>query len=69
MGPAVSAAVVAGWVRSNLATLDQEIVDKHLLKAFAEMCKLRNVTLTKSTVQKQSMLRAELTTLHIEKTE
>ena len=69
MGPAVSAAVVAGWVRSNLTTLDQEIVDKHLLKAFAEMCKLRNVTLTKSTVQKQSMLRAELTTVHIEKTE
>jgi ribonuclease HI len=69
MGPAVSATVVAGWIRSNLATLDQEIVDKHLMKAFVEMCKLRNVTLTKSTVQKQSMLRAELTTLHIEKTE
>jgi len=69
MGPAVSAAVVAGWIRSNLATLDQEIVDKHLMKAFVEMCKLRNVTLTKSTVQKQPMLRAELTTVHIEKTE
>jgi ribonuclease HI len=69
MGPAVSTTAVIGWVRSNLATLDQEIIDKHLMKAFAEMCKLRNVTLAKSTVQRQPMLRAELTTVHIEKTE
>jgi ribonuclease HI len=69
MSPPVSAAALTEWIRMNIAILDKEIVDKHLLKAFAEMCKTRNVTLTKQTISKQPVFRAELTTVHVEKTE
>ena len=69
LGPSVPAADVAKWVRNNVSTLDSEIIDKHLMKAFAEMCKLRNVTLTKQTVAKKPMLRAEVTVVQIDKTE
>jgi hypothetical protein len=43
-------------------------MDKHLYKAFQEMCKAKNVTLTKNVSQRTTMLRAELTTVSIEKT-
>jgi ribonuclease HI len=69
MGPAVSSAVISRWIRANLAELDADVVDKHLMKAFTEICKVRNVTLSKSAIQRQAMLRAELTIVHIEKTE
>jgi ribonuclease HI len=69
MGPPVSGASLSSWIRANLAVLDPEVVDKHLLKAFIEMCKSRNATLTKQTVAKQPVYRAELTTVHVEKTE
>jgi hypothetical protein len=69
MSPSVSTDVLTTWIRENLSKLDTEVINKHLFKAFTEMCKTRNVTLTKSTVQKQSMVRAELTTVQIEKIE
>ena len=69
LSPPVSGAALATWIRSNLAVLDQEVLDKHLLKAFTEMCKTRNVTLTKQTIAKQPVYKAELTTVHIEKAE
>ena len=69
MSPPVAAPVISAWIRANIAALDSEVIDKHLMKAFVEMCKTRNVTLTKQTVSKQSVYRAELTTVHIEKVE
>jgi hypothetical protein len=69
MSPPVSGAALTTWIRSNIAVLDTEVVDKYLLKAFTEMCKTRNVSLSKSTIAKQPVYRAELTTVHIEKTE
>ena len=54
------------WMRANLSTLDKDIVDKHLVKAFAELCKIRDVNLTKQTIQRTPMLRAERGHLQIE---
>lgn len=67
MGPPVSGGVLTKWMRENLATMDPEVVDKYLMKAFTEICKTRNVTLSKQTVAKQPVYRAELTTLVVEK--
>jgi ribonuclease HI len=67
MSPPVSATTLAVWLRANIATMDAEIIDKHLMKAFSEICKTRNVTITKQTISKQAMYRAELTTVHVEK--
>ena len=74
MGPPVSQTELLGWMKANLATMDQDVVNKHLLKAFAELCKVRDVTLTKQTIQRTPMLRAErsslqISTLTIEKVE
>jgi ribonuclease HI len=69
LGPSVSASRLTTWIRTNLHALDTEVVDKYLLKAFAEQCKTRNVTLSKQTVAKQTVYRAELTTVHVEKTD
>jgi hypothetical protein len=49
-------------------------VEKHLFKAFAEICKAKDVTLTKQTLQKTEMVRAEhshlqISGVHIEKIE
>jgi thermostable 8-oxoguanine DNA glycosylase len=57
--------VLLNWMRGNLGTLDRAIVDKHLMKAMAELCKTRNVSLTKQTIQKSSMIRAERMSLQI----
>ena len=65
MGPPVSQTHVLTWIKSNLGTLDAEIVNKHLMKAFVELCKTRDVVLTKQTLQKTQMLRAERTSLQI----
>jgi len=67
LGPSVPQTRVVTWIREHLNELQEDIVNKHLLKAFAEILRERNVTITKSTVQKQPMLKAELTTLVVEK--
>jgi ribonuclease HI len=59
LGPPVSQSAVVAWIRSNLNALDSDLVNKHLLKAFTEACKTRDVNLTKQTIQRQAMLRAE----------
>lgn len=65
MGAPVSQATLLNWMRNNLNTLDRAVVDKHLMKAMAELCKTRDVTLTKQTIQKTPMIRAERTSLQI----
>jgi ribonuclease HI len=65
MGPPVSQPDLLTWMKANLGTMDQEVVNKHLLKAFAELCKARDVTLTKQTIQRTPMLRAERSSLQI----
>jgi len=65
MGPPVSQAELLVWMKANLGTMDQDVVNKHLLKAFAELCKARDVTLTKQTIQRTPMLRAERSSLQI----
>jgi ribonuclease HI len=65
MGPPVSQAALISWIKTNIDTLDRDVMNKHLLKAFAELCKVRDVTLTKQTLQKTPMIRAERTSLQI----
>lgn len=65
MGSPVSQSQLMTWIKSNLGSLDQAILDKHLLKAFTEMVKPRDVTITKQTIQKTPMLRAERSSLQI----
>jgi len=65
MGSPISQSAVMTWMRANLDKLDRDIVDKHLMKAMTELCKTRDVTLTKQTIQKTPMLRAERTSLQI----
>ena len=69
MGSPVSQSALLGWMRTNLDKLDATVVDKHLMKAMAELCKTREVTLTKQTIQKTPMLRAERTSLQITRVE
>ncbi len=66
MGPPVPQPEVLKWMRTHFAELDTDIVNKHLMKAFAELCKVRDVTLTKQTISKASMLRAERGHLQID---
>jgi hypothetical protein len=56
---------VISWVRANLESLPADVIDKHLYKAFTELCKDKQVTLTKQTIQKTPMVRAERTSLQI----
>lgn len=65
MGSPTPMPAILTWMRANLSTLDKAIVDKHLFKAFTELCKDREVTLTKQTIQKTPMIRAERTSLQI----
>lgn len=65
MGAPVPQARLMTWIKANLGSLDQTILDKHLLKAFTEMVKPRDVTITKQTIQKTPMLRAERSSLQI----
>jgi len=65
MGPPVSQAELVNWMRTNLDKLDRAVVDKHLMKAMVELCKARDVTLTKQTIQRVPMLRAERSSLQI----
>lgn len=59
MGPRVPQKSVLDWMRAHLNDLDRAIVDKHLYKAFVELCKTRDVVVGKQTLQRQVMLRAE----------
>jgi ribonuclease HI len=69
MGSPVSQASIVTWMRGNLDKLDAAVVDKHLMKAMAELCKTREVTLTKQTIQRTPMIRAERTSLQITRVE
>ena len=65
MGPPVSQAQIVAWVRGNLDALPADLVNKHLLKVFTDACKERDVTLTKQTIQRTPMIRAERNHLQI----
>lgn len=66
MGSPVSQSALVAWMRVNLDKLDKDIVDKCLMKAMTEMCKTRDVSLTKQTIQKIPMIRAERMSLQID---
>lgn len=65
MGSPVSQTAILTWMKANLSSLDSSVIDKHLFKAFTEMCKGKDVTLTKQTIQKQPVIRAERMSLQI----
>jgi ribonuclease HI len=67
LGPPVSQDTVVQWLRGHLDVLDKDILNKHLMKAFTEMCKTRDISLTKQTIQKTPMLRAEKGHLQIDR--
>jgi len=67
MGPAVPQPVLLKWIRENLDTLNSELVDKHLLKAFAEMCKEKKLNVTKSVRQRVTHIKVEVESVFIEK--
>jgi hypothetical protein len=68
MGPPVVQREILDWMRANLSNLEAEVINKHLYKAFAELCKVRDVNLTKQTIQGRPMIRAErnLHVTHVE---
>lgn len=68
MGPPVTQTSLIQWMRANLNTLDAAVIDKHLMKALIELCKERDVNLTKQTIQKTPMIRAERMSLQISHT-
>lgn len=59
MGSPIAETQVLQWIRRNIDALNSEIVNKHLLKAFVECCKEKDVGITKQKIQKQTVLRAE----------
>lgn len=67
LGPPVAQTEVTAWIREHLDVLDSDIVNKHLLKAFTEICKARDVTITKQIVSKTHMFRAERAHLQIDR--
>jgi ribonuclease HI len=67
LGPPVAQGELLHWMREHLDTFDRDSIDKHLYKAFQEVCKTRSITLTKHVSQRATMLRAELTNVSIEK--
>ena len=69
MGSPVAQNSIVSWMRANLDKLDKDVVDKHLMKAMTELCKTRDVTLTKQTIQKTPMIRAERMNLQINRVE
>ena len=64
-GPTQQKDIVA-WIRSSLDTLDKDLIDKHLYKAFIEMCKARDVQLTRQIIAKTPVIRAQHGHLQIE---
>lgn len=67
LGPPVTQSDVLAWVRGNLDKLDRDVVDKHLMKLLADVCKTREITLTKQSISRTPMLRAERAHLQIER--
>jgi ribonuclease HI len=65
MGAPIAQTVLLTWMKSSLSTLDQSVIDKHLYKAFVELCKGKDVTLTKQVIQKTPVVRAERMNLQI----
>jgi len=68
MGPPTQQKDILAWMRGNLDTLDKDVIDKHLFKAFTELCRTRDVGLTKQIIQKTPVIRAERGHLQIETT-
>jgi len=66
LGPPVPQTEVVAWMRANLASMDAAVIDKCLLRAFSELCKVRDVSLTKQIVAKRTMMRAERGHLQID---
>jgi ribonuclease HI len=66
LGPPVPQTEVVAWMRANLSSMDAAVIDKCLLRAFSELCKVRDVSLTKQIVAKRTMLRAERGHLQID---
>lgn len=64
-GPPIPQASVVTWMRANLSKIDNDVIDKHLWKAMVEICKLREVTITKQVIQKVQVIRAERTNLQV----
>jgi ribonuclease HI len=62
LGPPIPQTSLLTWMRSNISTLDEAVVNKHLIKAFTEICKQREVNIT----NKRGILRAERGHLQIE---
>jgi ribonuclease HI len=69
MGAPIAQTAILTWIKSNISTLDQSVIDKHLYKAFVELCKNKDVALTKQTIQKTPVVRAERMNLQITHTE
>lgn len=65
MGGPVSQSAIITWMKANLSSLDSSVIDKHLFKAFTELCKGKDVALTKQTIQRQPVIRAERMSLQI----
>jgi hypothetical protein len=57
---------IVTWMRTSMDTLDKELIDKHLYKAFAEMCKARDVALVRQVISKTPVIRAERGHLQID---
>jgi ribonuclease HI len=66
LGPPVPQTEVVAWMRANLSAMDAAVIDKCLLRAFSELCKVRDVSLTKQIVAKRTMMRAERGHLQID---
>lgn len=66
MGPPVPQADLVEWIRGNLDTMDRDVVDRHLLSAFSELCRVRTVALRKQIISKRQMIRAERGNLQID---
>jgi ribonuclease HI len=58
MGGPIQQKDIVKWMRDSLDTLDKDLVDKHLFKAFTELCKVRDVNLTKQIIAKTPVIRA-----------
>jgi len=69
LGPPVPQTEAIAWVRANLDKLDRDIVDKYLLKALTDTCKAREIVITKQSISRTAMLRAERAHLQIDRVE
>jgi hypothetical protein len=66
MGGPVQQKTILSWMREHIDDLDRDLVDKHLFKAFTELCRARDINLVKQVIAKTPMIRAERGHLQIE---